>query len=156
MLSVAALNHLAKRLSRLTLVWIKAHVGHPENEIADELARRATKFEHCKVIRRSVAQNKAALKEAIYTVWAEKWESEPTCKQTRQFFRNPCSKTIKLLLKMARSQLLILKLTLLFFRMPPHRRVNGGLGDQPGVTIPGTTFSHPGQGSMKTTSMPML
>ena len=30
-----------------------------------------------------------------------------------------------------------------FFRMPPHRRVNGGLGDQPGVTIPGTTFSHP-------------
>ena len=44
----------------------------------------------------------------------------------------------------------------LFFRMPPHRRVNGRLGDQPGVTIPGTTFSHPGQGSMKTTSMHML
>ena len=32
-----------------------------------------------------------------------------------------------------------------FFRMPPHRRVNGGLGDPPGVTIPGTTCSHPGQ-----------
>ena len=32
----------------------------------------------------------------------------------------------------------------LFFRMPPpHRRVNGGLGGPPGITIPGTTCSHP-------------
>ena len=31
------------------------------------------------------------------------------------------------------------------FSDAPHRRVNGGLGGPPGVTIPGTTFSHPGQ-----------
>ena len=30
-----------------------------------------------------------------------------------------------------------------FFRMPPHRRVSGGLGGPPGITIPGTTCSHP-------------
>ena len=43
-----------------------------------------------------------------------------------------------------------------FFSDPPHRRVNGGLGGPPGFTIPGTTCSHPGQGSMKTSSLPML
>ena len=32
-----------------------------------------------------------------------------------------------------------------FFWMPPHQWVNGGLGGPPGVTIPGTTCSHPGQ-----------
>ena len=35
----------------------------------------------------------------------------------------------------------------LLFLDAPHRRVNGGLGDPPGATIPGTTFSHLGQGS---------
>ena len=30
---------------------------------------------------------------------------------------------------------------LIFLGCPPHRRVNGGLGDQPGVTIPGTIWS---------------
>ena len=30
-----------------------------------------------------------------------------------------------------------------FFRMPPHRRVNEGLGDPPGVTFPSMPFSHP-------------
>ena len=29
---------------------------------------------------------------------------------------------------------------------PPHRRVNGGLGGPPGVTIPGTTFFTPWAG----------
>ena len=43
----------------------------------------------------------------------------------------------------------------IFLGCPPTDGSMGGLGDQPGVTIPGTTFSHPGQGSMKTTSMPM-
>ena len=37
------LNELAKKTRRITIVWIKAHVGHEGNELADELAKEGTK-----------------------------------------------------------------------------------------------------------------
>ena len=38
-----ALNELAKKTRRVTIVWIKAHVGHEGNELADGLAKEGTK-----------------------------------------------------------------------------------------------------------------
>ena len=33
-------------IKRLEISWIKAHVGHQENERADQLAREAGRLEH--------------------------------------------------------------------------------------------------------------
>jgi ribonuclease HI len=39
------LNELASKSKKVTLVWIKAHVGHEGNEKADQLAKDATMYE---------------------------------------------------------------------------------------------------------------
>ena len=40
-------NNLAK-LTRITVVvWIKAHVGHEGNEVADEMAKQGTTLTEC-------------------------------------------------------------------------------------------------------------
>ena len=36
------LQTLAEMVRKITLVWIKAHVGHPRNELADEYAKLGT------------------------------------------------------------------------------------------------------------------
>ena len=37
--TIAALNLVRQKVNRLEISWIKAHVGHPGNEMTDKLAR---------------------------------------------------------------------------------------------------------------------
>ena len=43
--TVYELNKIGANVDRLEIAWIKAHVGHPGNERADELAREACELE---------------------------------------------------------------------------------------------------------------
>ena len=99
------LNKLASITRRLTLCWIKAHVGHPGNEIADQLAKRATEFIHLQEVPIATSQIKATLKSKFYEWWRSDWEKESTCRQTKQFHPIPDSNMCKNLTKLARSQL---------------------------------------------------
>ena len=103
--TIASLDLLAKTCRRVTLVWIKAHVGHEGNERADELAKQATTKKKLTTIAPPHSYIKALIKDKLYQEWTKRWESEPTCRQTKQFFPRPDSKRSKELLKLARSQL---------------------------------------------------
>ena len=66
------LNQLAACTHRVELNWIKAHVGHPGNERANQLAREAEKLSTClDNIPPSWAAFKAKLKEKIYKKWKQ-------------------------------------------------------------------------------------
>ena len=74
--TIMSLYSLGKRVKRLTLVWIKAHVGHPGNEMADDLAQRATRF--CSPNNETplaIISVKENLKIKIYDSWMTAWLS---------------------------------------------------------------------------------
>ena len=62
-------------------------------------------------IPRSTSINKDYLAKVALGIWRREWESEKTCRQTKQFFPYPDPKQSKTLITLARSQLsVVLKL----------------------------------------------
>ena len=78
-----SLNRMAASVRRADLCWIKAHVGHPGNEKADELAKMGitrvvfTEVPHSGQINKNYVQQKS------YEEWEDRWRQEPTCRQTK-------------------------------------------------------------------------
>ena len=103
-----ALNKLASRARRLTLCWIRAHVGHEGNECADKLAKDATTLINLERLHLSISAQKESLRVKIYDQWKDRWENHPTCRQTKQFCPLPDAARGKRFLKLARSQLSLL------------------------------------------------
>ena len=69
--TITNLNMLPQQTSRLELSWIKAHIGHSENERADQLAREAI---NNVAIRINTPPSWAAYKQALKTQIYEEWE----------------------------------------------------------------------------------
>ena len=82
--------------NNIELRWVKAHVGHPGNEKADELAKQgAQDTDH--VARdcpySSAAVIRAELRKKVVAFWQQEWESDHPyrlkrhpCRQTKHFF----------------------------------------------------------------------
>ena len=102
------LNNMASKVRRADLCWIKAHVGHLGNEMADKLAKDGTTRVFFTELPKASQINKQFIKEKIYEVWQEGWRNEPTCRQTKLFHPLPDRNKSKRYLKLARSQLSIL------------------------------------------------
>jgi ribonuclease HI len=86
---------------KVKIHWIKAHVGHPGNEKADELAKQGTKktshvVEPILPVSKSWISRK--IKEYITTEWTSRWRGIPEARQTKIFLPKPNAKTSKKLL----------------------------------------------------------
>ena len=81
------LNELAKKTRRITIVWIKANVGHEGNELADELAKEGTKkkLQTCNI---GIPHNniKTLIKTAHRSIWDNERLEYKETKHTKQFY----------------------------------------------------------------------
>ena len=79
--TIAALNLVGSKVSRLEVSWIKAHVGHWGNERADQLARDSINLE-CNVhgILPPYSHFKTELWDVTYKLWKDEWMSNSTCR----------------------------------------------------------------------------
>ena len=80
-------------------------IGHPDNERADELARKAAGMHHVQDIQVSWAHFKSNLKESIYQKWSHRWESESAYRMTKIFYTRPCADKAKHKIKLQRPKL---------------------------------------------------
>ena len=80
--------NLAGTEGQITIKWIKAHVGHLGNELADEAAKEgATNLLYPRI--ECVAPRnyiKAKIREHMETKWNQAWIDLELCRQTKIFF----------------------------------------------------------------------
>ena len=101
-----ALNSIGTR-KNVTLKYIKAHVGHVGNEIADMLAKKGTKNVSKKVV---VAPPISWAKQQIenYSVnkWNSRWDSsKPKYRQTRNWYKKYNRKAAEFFISLSRQEL---------------------------------------------------
>jgi ribonuclease HI len=76
----------------VALHWIKAHVGHYGNELADQMAKKGTTMTNYDVepilpVTNSWTSNN--VKKFIHQEWAKSWRALPEARQTKIFFPTP-------------------------------------------------------------------
>lgn len=71
------------------LVWIKAHVGHPGNEQADELAKLGTSLDNISHVDLPKQATKHAIKIATDENWKLQWTLYNDGRQSKQFYHLP-------------------------------------------------------------------
>ena len=98
-----ALNLLAQNTRRVNLVWIKAHVGHPGNEVADELAKEATRKEAIdNKIDTPLAVIKDKLEDKYRDKWNKEWHEYKEAKHTKEFYKTCDKSKAKIAIKLPR------------------------------------------------------
>jgi ribonuclease HI len=98
------LQFLCSEIS-VTLQWIKAHVGHAGNELADSWAKKATTTPTEIVepfLPLSLKWIKSKIDNYILREWTFRWQSTATARQTKIFFPKPNPQISKKLLSLDR------------------------------------------------------
>ena len=103
-----ALNSAVKRWGKcIKLRWVKAHVGHPGNEIADQLAKQGSS-DPATVAEPNIllpsSSWKLVLREIIEKLWSKRFKSMPECRQTKLWTKTPDLNRSKALLKLSRQE----------------------------------------------------
>ena len=85
----------------VSIRWIKAHVGHAGNELADAKAKAGARLEICgpePIIPASKSWFKSKITQEMCIKWTWKWLSSANCRQSKFFFKSPCKIKSKQLL----------------------------------------------------------
>ena len=101
---VRTLEKASNILGTLELFWVKAHAGIPGNEIADDLAKLATRSEHQVQTPWPNHLVGDKIEKFFRDEWNEKWKKYSKARQTKQFYSGNCKKTAKTLLKLSRDK----------------------------------------------------
>ena len=71
----SSLNKLGEDFT-ICINWIKAHVDHKGNEIADALAKTGCKLPTREEIPLSIAHIKTVIKDEMYKTWDRRWQTQ--------------------------------------------------------------------------------
>ena len=84
--TIGSLNELSQHNS-VCLKWIKAHVGHEGNELADELAKAGCRVETLAPNVPLVTKNhiREELRKCVVKEWNRHWRNIAPCRQTKLF-----------------------------------------------------------------------
>ena len=96
---IQALNRLGRKTT-VYLRWVKAHVGHEQNEAADALAKEGATFDlddHALPVSKKVL--KGILNEYLEKEWNKRWEDYEGGRETKLWFPHPHKSFSKKLLK---------------------------------------------------------
>ena len=83
--AIKKLNNLGIK-HKITLNWVKAHVGLEGNEKADQLAKEGSKSNQTMVIDTPLSHLKNEIKQNFYKRWDSEWKDAKIARQTKQFF----------------------------------------------------------------------
>ena len=76
---------MAKLTRNTVLVWIKAHVGHEGNEVADEMAKQGTTSNNNIKVGIPLCETKRLVEEFIRGEWDKEWNSYKEGKHSKEF-----------------------------------------------------------------------
>ena len=85
-------------------MWIKAHVGHRGNELADIQAKRGTELPTNENISITIPQSliKTTLCQNIYIMWTQSWQAYKAARQSKFFYTEPNPSIAKNILQYGR------------------------------------------------------
>jgi ribonuclease HI len=104
---IKSINNLSM-LAHVTIRWVKAHVGIPGNEKADDYAKKgvlerdSTELE---IVPPSISNFKNELEEKLIAEWNQRWFQQTKCRQTKLFYPEIDLKKSQELIQLPRDQL---------------------------------------------------
>ena len=99
------LNELAEEME-LSIMWVKAHIGHKGNERADEEAKAAAKLPVIyDGIQAPHTYTKKILWDYTYALWKHDWINDSTCRMSKLFLPEPNKSKSKQLMALSRGQM---------------------------------------------------